>query len=148
MKTIKLYQVNCTLLFNNEEEIVDFAPKNDNLFYFQPSLEKAVEIYEGITPCQFSKKEVLKAKYRGFGNTYNKYILVVEMPLKLYKSCFIEDNGEKATKKQASIYVNEMVWHESVNWQLPNLLETVFDIEWIGLEFKNFRPYEPLKLTR
>lgn len=56
MKTIKLYQVGCTLLFNNEEEIVDFAPKNDQLFYFQPDLEKAIEIYEGINPSQFDKK--------------------------------------------------------------------------------------------
>jgi hypothetical protein len=144
MKTIKLYHVGCTLLFNNDEEIIDYAPKNDELFYFQENIEKAIEIYEGINPFQFDKKEILRARLNGFGNTYNKYILVVEMPLKLYNSCSFEDEGEKCTEEKRIEYINEMVWHEDVKWKFDNLKETVFDIDWIGMEFKNFRNYEPL----
>ncbi len=38
METIKLYQVNCNLLFNNDEEISDSAPNKKGLFQFQPLL--------------------------------------------------------------------------------------------------------------
>lgn len=142
MKTIKLYQVNCTLLFNNEEEIVDFAPNFENSFTFQPSLEKAVEIYENINPSQFDKKDILRAKYKGFGNTYTKYILVVEMPLELYNSCMFEDNGEKCTEEKRLEYINEMVWHEDVNWKFDNLLGVIFDIDWLKMEFENLRNFK------
>ena len=147
METIKLYQVACALFFKNEEYIIDFAPTNDELFYFQPDLEKAIEIYDGINHSQFDKKEVLRAKYRGFGNTYSKYILVVEMPLKIYNSCSFEDNGEKCTEEKRLEYINEMVWHEDVNWKFDNLKEKFFDIDWITMSFQNFRNFEPLKLN-
>jgi hypothetical protein len=142
MKTIKLYQVNCNLLFNNDEEIVDFAPNFENSFTFQPSLQKAIEIYDGINKSDFDKKTIMKAKLKGFGSTYTKYILVVEMPLKLYKECGFEDNNELCTPEQFNIYLNEMVWHESVNWKLPNIKDCVFDINWHTMEFSEFRDYE------
>jgi len=142
MKTIKLYQVNCNLLFNNEEEIPDFTPKNNDLFIFQPSLEKALEIYESINPSQFDKKEVLTAKVKGFGNTYTKYILVVEMPLKLYNFCHFEDNGEQCTEEKTIEYLNDAVWDEKVNWKLPNIKDVIFDIDWQSMTFSYFRNYE------
>lgn len=142
MKTIKLYQVNCNLLFNNDEEIPDFTFNIENTCIFQPSLEKAIEIYDGITHDKFDKKEILKAKYRGFGNTYTKYILVIEMPLKLYRKCFLEDNGELCTPEKNIEYINEMVWHNKVNWNFENLKDIVFEIDWITMTFQNIRNYE------
>lgn len=142
MKNIKLYQVNCNLLFEKDEEIVGFSPKNKNLHQFIPSLEKAIEIYEGINPSQFDKKEVLRAEYRGLGNTYTKYILMVEMPLKLYNFCSFEDNGEKCTEEKRLEYINEMVWDMSVNWQFSNIKDVDFDIDWKTMTFSEFRDYK------
>lgn len=144
MKNIKLYQVNCNLLFNNEEEIPDFAPNKEGLFQFQPSLNKALEVYNSICPEDFDKKEVLRAIINGFGSTYTKYILYVEMPLKLYNKCFFEDDGTQATEEKTLEYLNEMVWHEKVNWQLPNIFDVDFDINWHTMEFSEFRPHQSI----
>ena len=142
MKTIKLYQVNCNLLFNNDEEISDFAPNKKGLFQFQPSLKKALDIYNSICSEDFDKKEVLRAKIKGFGSTYTKYILYVEMPLKLYVKCLFEDDGTQATEEKTIEYLNDMVWHEKVNWKLPNIQDVDFDIDWQSMQFSELRPYK------
>lgn len=66
----------------------------------------------------------------------------MEMPIKIYNSCAFEDNGEKCTEEKRLEYVNEMVWHEKVNWKLPNLKETVFEIDWMTMTFSGFREYK------
>ena len=35
-----------------------------------------------------------------------------------------------------------MVWHEKVNWKLPNIQDVDFDIDWQSMQFSELRPYK------
>lgn len=118
-KTVMLYSVMCGL-YVDQSLFSPFPNVNGN---YTPDLSLAKERYKNISIEDFDKKEVLLARMKGH-KTYNKYIIQVEVPVKIFNRAMRDElvNGYDGA-------INECVWEDKVNWKFDNVLDEVFEIE-------------------
>jgi hypothetical protein len=133
--TVKLYQVFCGL-FADESIYPPYAQISND---YQPSLEKANQIYESVKAEHFNKYDVFNAANKGH-KTYMKSIEVVEMPQKLYDEIL---NTRCEVGETTQRYLNKMVFADGVK-HLEAINEELFDLDVISdnLEIVNQRQFE------
>lgn len=139
MKNIRLYKAEC-LLLHNGELMCDILPTTDGLYNWTTSLDEALKTYESIKYEDFDKKEVWLARFRGFGNTYNKSIQVCDMPIWMFKDCHENELGEKYSTEEVSSWLSECVFWEGCNLNIDAIKDELFELTVNGIE--NLRTYE------
>jgi hypothetical protein len=134
-KTIKFYQVSCGL-YACDSLFPPFANVSGD---FIQDLDKAMELYDSISVKSFKRKEVVLAALSGF-KTYNKTIIVAEMPESIYEDYCKTDAFGREIKDAETIQslVNDFIWHEKVKFQ-DNLKDDLFEIE--NNKIVNVRPF-------
>ena len=142
METVRLYKVDCMLLFH-EELICDVMPNTKGIMDWTTNLDEAMKTYEAIKFEYFDRKEVAMARLKGLGNTYNKSILVCDMPKWLFEDCQESELGEKYTYEQVKEYLSDCVFHEDCVLGKEMIKDELFEVTMSGIE--NIRTYEEIE---
>ena len=114
-------------------------PNTEGLMDWGTSLEDATKVFESIKFEDFDRKEVYMARMKGLGNTYNKTILVCDMPEFLYNECLESEDGVKYTEKEQLEYLSDCVFSFDCIWK-DNLKDELFEVGICSIE--NVREYK------
>jgi len=133
MKKIKLYCVSSGLEVDDSlfppfaEEKVGIIQTGD----WQADLEIAQKLYDKISVKSFDKVELEEALEDGY-NTFNKVLLVAEIPKKEYDfwlSYNKNDYGKKTTKRDKIGFLTDIAVWDTHAKHLDNLKDELFEIE-------------------